>query len=290
MVRRLAAGLCVMAITLLLSVAGAAGQVKGKAAKRARPAAPRTVTRVEEVREAEQRLADLGYWTGPVDGIRDPGLYHALVAFQKIEGRTRTGKLTHEELAAIRTASRPLAAMSGPPHVEVDLARQVLFIVDAAGGVAKILPVSTGNGKMFTSEGWSREARTPCGTFKVQRKIAGWRKSPLGLLYYPNYIIGAVAIHGNPAVPVVPASHGCIRIPMFAAKDFSEMTPVGMTVLVHDGQMSGTRMHARDASGSRRNDARSFVLTGPFRKAHRGGGRENFHKAAQIGPARAPQH
>jgi len=43
-----------------------------------------------------------------------------------------------------------------------------------------------------------------------------------------------IAIHGNPSVPVYPASHGCIRIPMFAAKEFSQMTPVGTPVIVYD--------------------------------------------------------
>lgn len=62
----------------------------------------------------------------------------------------------------------------------------------------------------------------------------GWRKSPLGLLSYPNYTYNGVAIHGNPAVPAQPASHGCIRIPMFAAKAFSEMAKVGTVVIVYD--------------------------------------------------------
>jgi lipoprotein-anchoring transpeptidase ErfK/SrfK len=52
-------------------------------------------------------------------------------------------------------------------------------------------------------------------------------------LYYPNYIVGGIAIHGNPSVPVYPASHGCIRIPMFAAKQFSEINPVGTVVIVY---------------------------------------------------------
>lgn len=38
----------------------------------------------EERLEAEQRLLDLGYWTGPVDGILDPAFRHALIAFQKV--------------------------------------------------------------------------------------------------------------------------------------------------------------------------------------------------------------
>jgi len=191
----------------------------------------------EEVQEAEERLSDLGYWTGPIDKKFDGATRHALIAFQKIEGRKRTGKLTLDELIALRAARTPSPRETGSAHVEIDLHRQVLFIVEAAGTVSKILPISSGSGELFTSEGWTRRAVTPTGRFTVQRKIAGWRKSPLRLLYYPSYIVGGVAVHGNPLVPVEAASHGCIRIPMFAAKEFSEMTPLGTPVLVYDSSL-----------------------------------------------------
>lgn len=188
----------------------------------------------DEINEAERRLAELGYWTRLRDGtFTEDSLRYTLIAFQKVEGRQRAGQLTTEELQLLRSASRPLPLESGHTHVEIDLTRQVLFIVDRDAGLTKILPVSTGNGKLFTQGGRTRRAITPTGRFTVNRKINGWRKSPLGLLYYPLYIIGGIAIHGNPSVPAYPASHGCIRIPMFAAKEFSEMTPIGTVVMVY---------------------------------------------------------
>jgi lipoprotein-anchoring transpeptidase ErfK/SrfK len=87
---------------------------------------------------------------------------------------------------------------------------------------------------LFIEGGVTRRAITPTGRFKVTRKIEGWRKSPLGLLYYPNYIYDGIAIHGNPSVPARPASHGCIRIPMFAAEEFSQIAVIGMEVIVYD--------------------------------------------------------
>ena len=161
------------------------------------------------------------------------GSRHALIAFQKVENRQRTGELTQDELQGLRTANRRPSREIGYAHLEIDLSRQVLFAIDSSGLVSKILPVSTGTGKLFTSEGRTRRAVTPCGRFTITHKIAGWRKSPLGLLYYPNYIAGGIAIHGNPLVPVYPASHGCIRIPMFAAKEFSQTNPVGTVVIVY---------------------------------------------------------
>ena len=188
----------------------------------------------EEVLAAGRLLSDLGYWTGPVDGTLDSGSRHALIAFQKVEGRKRTGKLTRAELQALLSANRPLPKYSGFAHVEIDLNRQVLFIVDTTGTITHILPVCTGNEKNYMDHGEIHRAHTPRGRFKVLRKVAGWRLSTLGLLYYPNYILNGIAIHGSPAMAVYPASHGCIRIPMFASKALSNPTPVGTEVIVYD--------------------------------------------------------
>jgi len=184
--------------------------------------------------EAEERLWSLGYWAGPVDGNFDADSRHALIAFQKVENRPRTGKLTSDDFNALRAATRPRPRHARYPHVEIDLERQVLFVVDENGEVARILPVSTGNGQLYIDHGQVHRARTPTGTFTVLRKIKGWRLSSLGLLYYPSYILNGLAIHGSPSVPTRPASHGCIRVPMFAAKELSSLLPVGIEVMIYD--------------------------------------------------------
>ncbi|HET6671510.1 MAG TPA: L,D-transpeptidase family protein [Pyrinomonadaceae bacterium] len=197
--------------------------------RRIKPQAPAA----GEILEAEQRLAALGYWTGPVDGVFDARSRHALVAFQKVEGRKRTGKLTSAELGALRPAVRPLPRATDYSHVEIDLQRQVLFVVGDNGEVTHILPVCTGNEKSYVDHGEVHRAHTPRGQFKVIRKIRGPRISSLGLLYYPNYIYEGIAIHGSWAMPTYPDSHGCIRIPMFVAKAFSELLPLGTEVIVY---------------------------------------------------------
>jgi hypothetical protein len=187
-----------------------------------------------EISEVRELLDQLGYWVDLDAKRNDASLRHALIAFQKIEGRNRAGVLTREELEALRVARSPQALETGYPHVEVDLHRQVLFVVDVAGVPVRILPISSASGEFFTEGGDTRQAITPTGKFKVYRKIEGWRKSPLGSLYYPNYVHYGIAIHGNPSVPAHPASHGCIRIPMFAAREFSEIATIGMVVIVYD--------------------------------------------------------
>ncbi|HVF89517.1 MAG TPA: L,D-transpeptidase family protein [Blastocatellia bacterium] len=236
--RAVRSGLSALTIALL-----AAGAFAGQKASASRPQkAGRAVARVKKgpisastIREIEQALSDLGYWTGPVDGKWDEGSRHALIAFQKVELRNVTGRPSEKTLAILGSAARPEAREGGEAHIEIDLSRQVLFMVDGSGQVSKVLPVSTGSGEEFTSEGWTRSAITPEGRFKVSRKIEGWRESPLGMIYYPVYFLGGIAIHGYPSVPVRPASHGCVRIPMFAAKEFNETVAVGTRVIIHDG-------------------------------------------------------
>lgn len=186
-----------------------------------------------EIKEAERQLSDAGFWTGPVDGVFDAGSRSALIAFQKWHGRDTTGQLTVEELDVIRTGSRPEARELGYEHVEVDLDRQVLMLVSEDGRV-RVLPTSTGNGKTFMDDGQQSIWYTPRGRFLVYDKSAGWETGPLGSVYYPNYISGGVAIHGSRNIPNEPASHGCIRIPVFAAREVSRLLKVGTIVLVYD--------------------------------------------------------
>jgi len=191
-----------------------------------------SLTRAEII-EAERRLTELGYWTGPVDGRLDEGTASALIAFQKWEGREITGKLTIQELEAIRNGVAPNPRDLGYEHVEVDVDRQVLMLVNEQGAV-RVLPVSTGNDKQFMDQGQMSVAYTPRGRFVVYDKTYGWENGDLGSVYYANYISGGVAIHGYLTVPATPASHGCIRIPMFAAREVSRLLPVGTIVLVYD--------------------------------------------------------
>ena len=189
-----------------------------------------------ELKEAERRLSELGYTTGPVDGVIDSTTRQALITFQKWEGRKITGQLTRAEFNAILEATAPRPKDTGYKHVEVDLDRQVMLLTDDEGAVTKILPVSTGSGEHYREKRMSGLAYTPRGRFRIYGKLSGWRKSPLGLLYYPNYFSDGLAIHGNPSVPHSPRSHGCVRIPMSDAKEISEQLPVGTILLIYDTQ------------------------------------------------------
>ncbi|MFN7926545.1 MAG: L,D-transpeptidase family protein [Blastocatellia bacterium] len=231
-----------LAVVWLSPLLAQAPETRARRVVRARTVAAKTkapkpkppMITVADIKEAKERLTTLGYWL-----MKSEDSYrHALTAFQKVQALPPTGKLSLEDLETLRAAHPPVpkevqTLEAGKIRVEIDLRRQVLFVIDHESNVTKILPISSGNGKEFTSEGFERDAITPPGRFNVNNKIKGWRKSPLGMLYYPNYFLAGLAIHGSTFVPAYPDSHGCIRIPMYAAEEFYHLLPMGTEVLIY---------------------------------------------------------
>ncbi|MFH0915886.1 MAG: S-layer homology domain-containing protein [bacterium] len=171
----------------------------------------------------EGRLAALSYDPGAVDGVFDSRTAEAVMAFQKVEGLDRTGVASAGIWSRLVTGDRPAARkMAGGDRVEIDLSRQVLFVV-ADGIVERTVPIASGR------SGW----RTPTGTFAVERKLPYWRQSYLGMLYKPAYFRGGYAIHGSYSVPPYPASHGCVRVSVVTMDVLYPLLPVGMRVDVY---------------------------------------------------------
>ncbi len=189
----------------------------------------------DEVRLLQARLTDLGFWLGPPDGGYGQLTRQAVMAFQKANGLSRDGVAGPATLAALETATRPVPADPTGTHVEIDLARQILLVVQD-GQTQWVLNTSTGNGEAYAAPGGGTAvATTPTGSFTVQREIDGLRHAPLGTLYRPKYFHGGFAIHGAGSIPAQPASHGCARVTN-AAMDLlwsSGVTAIGTPVVVY---------------------------------------------------------
>jgi len=222
------------------SAGGAGGDRKARGARTARGArSSGPPLSAAEVKAAQQRLVELGYWAGATSGPWDATWRHALIAFQKVEWRKPTGVLNRAEWDAMLHTIPPTPRENGPAHIEVDLARQVFFMVDDAGVASHILPISTGSGRPFRARHWQDVAETPCGHFTVFSRGWGWHKSELGEMYNPLYIVGGIAIHGSLDVPPKPVSHGCIRIPMYVARRLPKLVPREMPVVVYGCKNEG---------------------------------------------------
>jgi peptidoglycan hydrolase-like protein with peptidoglycan-binding domain len=184
------------------------------------------------VADLQRRLAALGYQVPAADGEFGSETAHAVVAFQKVNRLGRDGVVGPRTRAALARPRLPSPRARAAYHLEADLTLQVVYVV-RDGRIAEILDASSASGRQYTSHGAVHTAVTPLGSFRVQRKLPGWRKSDLGLLWKPAYFDGGYAVHGSPSVPPFPASHGCIRLTMAAMDALWPRLPVGTPVLVY---------------------------------------------------------
>jgi peptidoglycan hydrolase-like protein with peptidoglycan-binding domain len=187
-----------------------------------------------QVRALQERLTELGYWLGPVDGAFGPLTQQAVFALQKSAGIARDGVVGPDTRRALDRGARPKATLGGD-GVEVDLARQVVFVV-RGGSVRTILNTSTGNGEKYTTTYGSQAiARTPTGTFTFLRHVDGMTENSLGKLWRPIFFTSTgYAVHGSTSVPPYPASHGCVRVSNAAMNMIwsEDLMPVGSTIRV----------------------------------------------------------
>jgi hypothetical protein len=165
----------------------------------------------------KRRLAELGYALPSVDSGYGFATYEAVLAFQKVHGLPRNGRVDRRFWQVLSSASTPRPRIGRGDYIEVDKSRQVLFEV-RDGKVARVIHVSTG-----------ATGNTPVGTWHVYREVFGWD----WVLYNPMYFLRGFAIHGYPSVPAWPASHGCVRIPLWIASGLRQRWGYGSIVRVY---------------------------------------------------------
>ncbi len=177
-----------------------------------------------DVRGLRERLAELHFYVPPESSTFSYELRDSVVAFQKAYDLERTGTVDSATWRELERASLVTPRHRGPAlHIEVDQTRQILLLV-RNGEVSAILPVSTG-----------ATGNTPDGTHQIRWKaLATTTWLGPGILYRTmTFYENSVAIHGWSSVPEYPASHGCVRIPIWAADWLYNQSNVGETVYVY---------------------------------------------------------
>jgi peptidoglycan hydrolase-like protein with peptidoglycan-binding domain len=165
----------------------------------------------------DRRLHELHYALGRVDGYYGQDDVDAVTAFQKLHDLPRSGTVDARVWAELERAEVPLARYPGE-HIEVSKGRQVLFVV-RGGEVALVVTVSTG-----------ATGNTPLGHFRVYSKAPGFNAKEM---FYSSFFIGGFAIHGYHSVPAYPASHGCVRIPLWVAVRIYSLIDYGTSVYLY---------------------------------------------------------
>ncbi len=177
-----------------------------------------------EVRALLRRLRELRYHVPAETDVFGPEALDAVLAFQKAEGLTRDGAVAEEAWAALGSARPPKPRFENPGlHIEVDKTRQILMVV-RGGKVESVVSVSTG-----------ATGNTPEGSFRILWKSPAtttWL-GPAILYRTMTFLGNEFAIHGFPSVPAYPASHGCVRVPMWVADWLYQRSPVGERIFVY---------------------------------------------------------
>ncbi|CAA9512952.1 MAG: hypothetical protein AVDCRST_MAG30-2596, partial [uncultured Solirubrobacteraceae bacterium] len=172
------------------------------------------------VRLLQRGLARLGYAV-PRSGVLDGGTARAVTAYRKVNGMRRTSSASAPVIRAVlsgRGAFKPRHPGAGR-HVEADLSRQVLALVDK-GRVVRTYITSSG----------APSTPTVIGSFRVYRKDPG--TNSLGMVH-SAYFIRGYAVHGYKSVPTYNASHGCLRVPIPDARAIYDWLRMGDRVIVY---------------------------------------------------------
>jgi hypothetical protein len=196
------------------------------------------------VRSLQRRLARLHYYPGLANGRFGRNTLEAVWAFKEVQGlQTRAGSddvgPAMERALASPRQPRVLVRRGGHLRVEVSLTREVLVLY-RHGKVELISHVSAGGGYYYPCAGGGTcgPAITPDGNYRARWFASGWLQVPLGRIYNPVFFVGGLfAIHGDIPVPLRPASHGCVRIPMDIARFFYK--------LIRISQSDGTPIYIR---------------------------------------------
>ena len=161
-----------------------------------------------DVHRLQQRLVHKSYLPeGYTPGCFDYRTSQAVMALQGWVRITRdgvAGPLTKQKLRDSKTP-KPWTGARHFRHIEIHKGRQIMIIVGGLGRVQRTIHVSTA----------APGHVTPTGHWHVYAKYRmSWSNLFHVWLPWANYIVGGIAIHGFDSVPGVPASHGCIRVPM----------------------------------------------------------------------------
>lgn len=216
-------------------------------------------TKGEDVRRLQQRLKDLRFDPGPIDGVYGGDTTMAVWAFQALVLQMSRDTVVDFVTPVLWESMRgevtitPRRQPGSPRHVEVYLPEQVmalfkgpelLLVTHISTGTEKpwceevtISPGEIGNetGKEPIKTGVCGEAKTPGGIYYFYMRKLGTRDSKLGTMWNPIYFNYGIAIHGAMEVPNYPASHGCVRIPIFISNYFPAMVQYNDRVYVFDG-------------------------------------------------------
>ncbi len=192
-----------------------------------------------EVERLQTVLTAAGFYHSEITGTYDVRTSTAVLALHKYLGLPRTSSMSGLDWIRVQALADPgiPERWNEPDRVEIDLTRQVMFVV-RHGVITGVLPVSTGGGYTYVSprSGRAVGASTPRGDFHLQWRQFGWNCDSVTTWCVYNYwaFTTYYGIHGYHEVPAYPASHGCTRVNTWDSDWLDSQLYLGMPVHIWD--------------------------------------------------------
>lgn len=185
----------------------------------------------DDVLEIQERLKELGYYTGPLDGSYTDATVESVRRWHRDHGLGDSPVVdaaTWESLTGPTAAAKYSEAVKAPPSgakpsISIDVYRKKLSVY-FDGFLYKEYPVSTGRS----------QTPTPVGDWKIADKGVNWGGG-FGTRWLGfNVPWGLYGIHGTnkPWSIGRAASHGCIRMRNRDVEELYPLIPIGTPVKI----------------------------------------------------------
>lgn len=194
-----------------------------------------------DVRLVQQRLRQLGFYQGRVDGIFGRATHDAVIAFQARRRLAPDGIVGPSTYSALGTGPLPDSLGDRGPGITIDLERRKLFFT-RNGVVQRVYDVAVG----------APPTPTPVGRWVVVEKTLN-PGGPFGTRWMRiNIPWGGYGIHGTdePASIGNAVSHGCVRLLNPQAEELYTLTPIGTPVSIIGQIFTGRLLIPGEATGS----------------------------------------
>ncbi len=194
-----------------------------------------------DVQNIQQRLMELGYYEGEIDGIYDQETAESVIAYQEAMGLLVDGVVGPDTWNAIGISPEYLEYFDSTYFIEIDLEQTTLTLKER-GTIVSTYPVAVGK----------PETPTPTGFWKIIQKTpnpggdfgARWMRISVPW--------GGYGIHGTdePESIGMAVSHGCVRMYNEDVIELYDIVPLGTAVEIIGETFTGRLLYVGVEGGS----------------------------------------
>lgn len=194
-----------------------------------------------DVENVQQRLRELGYYEGEIDGIYDKEMAEVVRDYQEAQGLMADGVVGPDTWNAIGLSEEYLEYFDSSFTITIDL-QKFLLTLKEGGTTTATFPVAIGK----------PETPTPTGNWRIIQKTLN-PGGPFGARWMRISVPwGGYGIHGTNAPESIgtAASHGCVRMRNEDVIQLYDIVPLGTEVQIIGESFTGRLLYVGVDGGS----------------------------------------